>query len=111
MVTANKPLGTPGLSAGYADAELVRQINKSVRGLALFCASQPGTCDSCGIPISPVAQFCGECTCRECGASVKHGTAVCEACREQTRCLTQRIRQSGDLPRKPPLAPVARDQE
>jgi hypothetical protein len=39
MATANKPLGTPCLTAGYADAELVRQINKSMLGMAHFAAT------------------------------------------------------------------------
>jgi hypothetical protein len=49
MATTNKPLGTPGLTAGYADAELVRQINKSVAGMAHFSATGPfGTqCKDC----------------------------------------------------------------
>jgi hypothetical protein len=49
MATANKHLGTPGLTAGYADAELVRQIKKSVTGMAHFAASGPfgAQCKDC----------------------------------------------------------------
>jgi hypothetical protein len=47
--TKSKPLGTPGLTAGFADAELVRQIKKSVPGMAHFSATGPfGTaCKDC----------------------------------------------------------------
>jgi hypothetical protein len=49
MATANKSLGTPGLTAGYADAELARQIGKSVRGMAHFAATGPfgAQCKDC----------------------------------------------------------------
>jgi hypothetical protein len=40
-----KLLGTSGLTAGYNDAELARQIRKSVPGMAHFAATGPfGTC-------------------------------------------------------------------
>jgi hypothetical protein len=49
MTASIKPLMTPGLTAGYADAELVRQIQKSVPGMAHFAATGPfGTqCKGC----------------------------------------------------------------
>jgi hypothetical protein len=49
MSTTIKPLSTPGLTAGYADPELVRQIGKSVPGMAHFAATGPfGThCKDC----------------------------------------------------------------
>jgi hypothetical protein len=49
MSTTIKPLSTPGLTAGYNDPELVRQIGKSVPGMAHFAATGPfGTrCKDC----------------------------------------------------------------
>jgi hypothetical protein len=44
MPTANKVLGTPGLTDGYADPELVQQIRKTVPGMAHWSGSGNGRC-------------------------------------------------------------------
>jgi hypothetical protein len=45
MPTTNKHLGRPGLTEGYADPELCRQIKKTSPGMAHWSASGPfGTC-------------------------------------------------------------------
>ena len=42
--TTNKQLGTPGLTTGYSDAELVRQIKQTVPGMAHWSGSGNGRC-------------------------------------------------------------------
>jgi hypothetical protein len=49
MPTANKTIGTANLTAGYVDAELVRQIKMSVPGMAHWSGSGNGRCcKDCG---------------------------------------------------------------
>jgi hypothetical protein len=49
MSTSNKNLGSPHLTPGYADPELVRQMNKTAPGMAFWASTGPfGTsCKEC----------------------------------------------------------------